>query len=175
MQSWPLAQSAVRRHWTQAPALQTGVAVGQSVSARQSTQTSSVAQNFPVAPAQSPLAWHSTQVEVVGLQTGVLLEHIAESVQPAMQVKLTGLQIGFAAPQSALSRHGTQRPAGSQRGALAAQSASVAQATQLSVALLQILLVPVQSVDAWQPTQAPAATSQVGVAFGQSVSPVQAV
>jgi hypothetical protein len=159
----------------QLPALQMGVALGQSVFARQSTQTLSTAQNFPLASLQSALASHSTQTEVVASQTGVSPEHIVESVQPAMQVKLTGLQIGLAAPQSPLSRQATQRPPGVQRGAVAAQSVSVAQATQLDVALLQILFMPAQSLAVEQPTQAPEAVSQVGVAFGQPELSVQAI
>jgi hypothetical protein len=148
--------------------LHTGLAVGQSLFMRHSTHRPSVAQSFPVALAQSAFAWHCTQTEFIVSQTGVLPEQLDDEVQPAMQLKVAGLQMGFAAPQSLLFRHATHAPAGSQRGAVAGQSESAAQPTQLSVALLQILVLPVQSLLAMHPMQAPLPVSHVGLTLGQS-------
>jgi hypothetical protein len=167
-QSWPLGQSVVRRHWTQAPASQTGLSEGQSLFARHCTHVLSLAQSFPVWVVQSALPTHSTQAETVVLQTGVAPEHCVLSVQPGMHVKVLGLQMGFATPQSALSRHATHLPVGpKQRGEPEAQSESPAHATHWFVVSSQSLLVPVQSVAWLQPTQAPTAALQTGVALGQ--------
>ena len=157
------------RHWTQAPALHTGVAEGQSAFARQATQVLSVAQNFPVWVAQSAFAAHSTHSDAFVLQTGVAPEHSVDRVQPGMHVNVLGLQIGLAAPHALLSRHATHLPVvPKQKGAPGAQSESEAHATHESVAALQILFVPAQGLVALQPTHAPAVVSHTGVAFGHA-------
>jgi hypothetical protein len=111
-QNCPVAQSALRTHWTQLPPSQTGVPASlQSELVRQATHTPSLAQSWLTDwPAQSLFAAHSTQVDTAVSQTGVLPEHCALDVHPGMQVKVRGLQIGFAAPQSELFRHATQLP-----------------------------------------------------------------
>jgi hypothetical protein len=157
------------RHWTQAPALHTGVAEGQSAFARHATQVLSVAQNFPVCVAQSAFAAHSTHRDSFVLQTGVAPEHSVDVVQPGMHVKVRGLQIGLAAPHWLLSRHATHLPVvPKQKGAPGAvQSESDAHATHDSVAAMQILFVPVQGLVGLQATHAPTVVSHTGLAFGQ--------
>jgi hypothetical protein len=165
----------VRRHWTQLPALQTGVAPGQSVSARQATHAPSVPQSLPASAAQSALATHSTHADSVVLHTGVFPEHSELVVQPGMQVKARGLQMGLAAPQSELSRHATHWPVvAKQRGAVAGQSESSAHATHCCVLVSQILLAPPQSLAELQPTQAPSVVSQLGAVLGHAAEAVQA-
>jgi hypothetical protein len=95
---------------------QCGVADGQSLSISQATHRPSGAQTgvgVPLVevPAQFALLTHWTQVDAITLQWGAAVEvHCASLVQPARQVKLPGLQMGAAVPQSALERHATQRP-----------------------------------------------------------------
>jgi hypothetical protein len=62
-------------------------------------------------PAQFALVRHCTQLDDATSQWGVVVEvHCASLVQPVRQVNVPGLHIGAAVPQSALERHGTQRP-----------------------------------------------------------------
>jgi hypothetical protein len=107
--------------------------------------------------------------------TGVSPEHWALDVHPGMHVKVRGLQMGFAVPQSELFRQAAHLPvAATQRGADGGQSWSMAQATQLSVFGSQILLFPWHGFWALHPMQAWIAVSQVGVEPEQSASAVQA-
>ncbi len=155
--------------------MQTGVADGQSVSARQDTHAPSVPQSLPACAAQSLLATHSTHADSVVLHTGVLPEHSELVVQPGMQVKMRGLQMGLAAPQSELSRHATHRPlVVKHRGAVVGQSESTAHATHCCVVESQILSGPPQSVAELQPTQTPVAVSQSGASLGHVAEVVQA-
>ena len=177
MHVFPFVQSASRRHSTQPPPLQTGAWAGQSMSVLHSTQTPSALQTCALL--QSELTRHSTQLEIVVLHTGVLPEHWVLVVQPATQVNVRGLQMGRAAPQSALSRQATHWPRGAKhRGndGVGAQSASAAQATHWSVTARQILSLPRQSAASLQPTQAPAPAPalQIGEAAGHDDESVQA-
>jgi hypothetical protein len=165
----------VRRHCTQAPALHTGAAAGQSELTRQSTHVLSVAQSFPVCVAQSEFARHSTQTDSLVLQAGVFPAHCDADVQPAMHVNVRGLQIGLATPQSPLPRHATQRPVGpKQRGVPDAQSESPAQATHWRVVASQIVFAPVQSPFEAHPMHALVPESHTGLALGQSEAAVHA-
>ncbi len=177
MHAWPEGQSVVRTHWTQAPPLQTGVADGQSESARHATHAPSLPQSLPAWVAQSTLPTHWTQVDSLALHTGVAPEHSELDVHPGMQVKARGLQIGLAAPpQSELSRHATQRPvAAKHRGAPAGQSESTAHATHWAVVGSQTLFAPVQGGAALHPPQPPAAGSQVGAVRGHTVAALAVV
>jgi hypothetical protein len=170
----PEGQSVVRTHCAQVPALHLGIAEGQSVSvlhATDATHRPSAPHTVPGRDAQLAFSVHGTQTEKLVLQKGVFPEHCESMVHPGMQVKAgPGLQIGRAAPQSALSRHATHRPVDAKhRGALAGQSESLAQATQASVLELQILLLPVQSLESVHPTHAPL-ESHFGVPCGHTVA-----
>ena len=144
--------------------------MGQSVSVLQAMHAPSLLQTLPGCDAQSAFVAHWTQVECIVSQTGVLPEHPESEVHPRMQVKARGLQMGLASPQSALSRHATQRPvAAKQRGAPAGQSASAAQATHDWVVRSQILLLPVQSLASSHATHSPVG-SHLGVARGHTVA-----
>jgi hypothetical protein len=123
-----------------------GVDDGQSAFAAQVTQAPSALQTLPGWFTQSALAPHWTQIDWLVLQTGVLPPHSELMVQPGMQVKERGLQIGLAAPQSELSRQATHCPLPAKhRGAPAGQSESTAHATHRPVVGSQILSLPVQS------------------------------
>jgi hypothetical protein len=147
--------------------LQTGVADGQSASALHATQVWVFAQNLLGLLAQSMSLRHSVHCENIVSQTGVAPEHCAFDVHPGTHVKVRGLQIGRAVPQSALLVQATHAPlAERHRGAVAGQSEFTAQATQLCVVSLQILSAPVQSAALLQPTHAPPG-SQMGAPRGQ--------
>ena len=100
-------------------ALQVGVAMGHWLLIVHCTQAGMRPKSCPmlrqcgVADGQSLSISQATH-RPSGAQTGVgvpLVEvHCASLVQPARQVKLPGLQMGAAVPQSALERHATQRP-----------------------------------------------------------------
>ena len=103
----------MRRHCTQAPALHIGIAEGQSAFALHATHRPSVLHTLPGCDAQSTLVPHCVQTDCIVLHTGVAPEHCEFVVHPGMQVKIgRGLQMGRAAPQSALSRQATHRPVG---------------------------------------------------------------
>jgi hypothetical protein len=111
----------------------------------------------------------------VASHTGASPEHWALDVHPGMQVKVRGLQMGFAVPQSELFRQAAHLPvAVTHRGADVGQSLSTAQATQLSVFGSQILLSPLQAFCESHPTQAWIVVSQAGVEPEQSASAMQA-
>jgi hypothetical protein len=166
----------VRTHCTQLPPLQTGVPDGQSELARHATHAPSAPHSLPACAAQSTLPTHWTQVDSLVLHTGVAPEHSELDVHPGMQVKVRGLQIGLAGPQSELSRHATQRPVvAKHRGAPAGQSESTAQATHCAVVGSQTLFAPVQGVVALHPTQTPAVGSQVGAVRGHTVAALAVV
>ena len=155
--------------------MHTGVFCGQSVSARQLAQVLSVAQNFPGCVAQSAFPRHSTQIDWLALQAGVLPEHCADDVQPGMHVNVRGLQIGLATPQSELPRHATHRPsAARQRGGPEEQSESVAHCTHCRVVASQTLSAPPQSCAEVHSTHVPALESQMRAAFGQSCEDLHA-
>jgi hypothetical protein len=108
MQKWPIGQSRWRKHWTQAPPWQTGVAGAQSVFCKHATQEPSLAHSLLGCEAQSPLVTHCTQLDVPVLHTGAsLVVHCAFDVQPARHTKKRGSQTGSAAPQSELLVHWT--------------------------------------------------------------------
>jgi len=73
--SAPEGQSATVAHCTHASFEQIGVAVGQSLSARQATQAPSGSQKLLLGEVQSVLRAHSTQPALATLHTGVDPEH----------------------------------------------------------------------------------------------------
>lgn len=87
-----------------------GVAAGQSELCAHTTHVPSGAQTLPVCDAQSAFAVHWTHVELVVSHTGAAAEQLELLVQPGRHVKVCGLQMGAAWPQSELSRHATQVP-----------------------------------------------------------------
>jgi hypothetical protein len=88
---------------------QIGVGGAQSVFAAQATQRPFGPQIFAAGVVQSAFVRHCTHVEIVVLHLGAVAAHCESAVQPARQVKSSGLQIGAAAPQSALDVHCTHR------------------------------------------------------------------
>ena len=190
----------VAEHCPHAPLdWQAGVVPPHSPSPPQPRQVWLPPSQMGVAPLQSALATHRTQVPAATLQTGVApvhwvalpAEHCpqappgwqagvapAHSLSPeqARQTRRAGSQTGVAPPQSLLVRQPTQVLVdGLQTGAGAAQFASVTHCTQVALATLQTGVVPVHSValvaEHWP--QAPLVV-QAGVLPAHSLSPPQA-
>jgi hypothetical protein len=139
------------------------VAVGQSLSIVQTTQRCSCEHTGVDVPAQLALLTHCTHVDEARSQWGAGAAHCESLMQPARQVKLPGLQMGAAVPQSALERHATQRPSPTRhRGAPAGQSPLVAHWTHCWVVASQILAPAGQSAAVLHPTHAPVLVLQMG-------------
>lgn len=110
--------------------MHTGIAAGQSEFVAHMTQAPSAAQTLPGRFAQSAFVAHWTHTDRLVLHAGVAPEHWEFIVQPGMQVKERGLQMGLAAPHWEFWRHCTQLPAGEKQNGLSeGQSESAAHAT----------------------------------------------
>jgi hypothetical protein len=117
-------------HWTHLPASpQNGVAPLQSVFAWHCAHRPESVHTGAATP-QSAFPAHWTQRDRVVLHFGASPEHCASLVQPARQLKSSGLHTGAAAPQSELARQATHVLFRSrQRGAVAGQSVFAKQST----------------------------------------------
>jgi hypothetical protein len=151
----------------------------QSLFCRHATQRPPRLHSLPVCVAQSVFDRHSTQLDVVTLQSGVdVLAHPALEVHPGRQEKSCGSQMGAAVPQSALLTHATHCPVPrKQRGRPAGQSDAFAHSTHCRVVGSQIGAPAPQSEDVLQPTHSPVPllVSHRGAPRGHAVGPVQAV
>jgi hypothetical protein len=126
-----------------------------------------------VAPEQSALTIHGTQVAVVVSQIiAPASVHCALLVQPAAQVPRR--QIGAAAAvQLALMTHATQVCVVVLQSGVAVMPQSVLDrhCTHCLVVGSQMGLAVAQSIAVWQPMHAPVAVSQIGVAPAHCAPP----
>jgi hypothetical protein len=115
-----------------------------------------------VAVVQSDAFAHSTQRDVVVLQTGVaMFVHCVSVVQPARHIDVCRSQMGAAVPQSEFDVQATHEcVAVRQRGVAAGQSVSASHWTHCCEVMSQSFAVAGQSVAVMHPTHAPVVESQ---------------
>jgi hypothetical protein len=128
---------------------QTGAVDGHWLLALHCTQVWLAEQCGAAGSEQSASTLHWTQVSLVGSQTGVAAGQLVASVevqatQGCMPFKV--VQIGVGGAQSPFDVHEAMHIPPVQIGALIGQSAEVRQATQVSVAVSQTGVAPVQAV-----------------------------
>lgn len=118
---------------------------------------------------QSRLDLQATHSALSVSQIGSPPEQPAFDVQPGRQRRFPGSQMGVAPPQSALLMHWTHSPVARQMGALAAQSVSARQATQLPVRASHKAAGAAQSLFCRHCAHAPVVASHFEVLRGQAV------
>ena len=176
----PRGSRSFARHWTQAPPLQTGVADGQSESARHATHDAVGRRKAcPPGSRSRRCATHSTQVDSLVLHTGVAPEHsdarraTGDAGEGARAADRPGSDPAVGVVEA---RDAADRVAAKHRGAPAGQSESDGAGHALvRWSASQILFAPVQGVAALHPTQTPASGSQVGAVRGHTVAALAVV